>query len=317
MTVKKATKGLKFYGQGEELFGIHIVNLFLTLVTLGIYSFWARVKVRKYLWGQMAFDKDRLSYHGTGEETIRGWFKAAIIFGIPYLLVTHGPRWMGASTGMILLGAFLSLPLILIFFPMAVVGSRRYRLSRTAWRGIRFSFRQTWQEYLPMSWKGNILIALTLGLYTPYYEMTREKFLISNTYVGNKHFDFDGDPKELFGNYVAALLLALPTLGVSLFWYHVVRLRYVWNHTTFGKARFHCTITFEGLMKIVLGNLLLVLFTLGFAYPWAQVRSIHYMVRNLSLQGKTDLRRIKQKAQTVNATGEELASFFDLDFDLG
>jgi uncharacterized membrane protein YjgN (DUF898 family) len=70
-------------------------------------------------------------------------------------------------------------------------------------------------------------------------------------------------------------------------------------------------------MKIVLGNLLLVLFTLGFAYPWAQVRSIHYMVRNLSLQGKTDLRRIKQKAQTVNATGEELASFFDLDFDLG
>jgi uncharacterized membrane protein YjgN (DUF898 family) len=147
--------------------------------------------------------------------------------------------------------------------------------------------------------------------------MTREDFLVSNSCIGHKRFGFDGKGRDLFGFYLASLLLAAPTLALSLFWYHVVKQRFIWNHTTFDKARFDCTITFGGLLGVVAGNVLLLVVTLGFAYPWAQVRSLNYLFQNLSLKGNVSLGNIKQTAQTVNATGEELATFFDLDFDLG
>jgi uncharacterized membrane protein YjgN (DUF898 family) len=72
-----------FHGSGGSLFGIQIVNLFLTLVTLGIYSFWGRVKVRKYMMSQSDFEDDRFAYHGTGKESLLGWLKAIVIIGVP------------------------------------------------------------------------------------------------------------------------------------------------------------------------------------------------------------------------------------------
>ncbi len=260
---------------------------------------------------------DRLSYHGTGGEILRGWLKAAVVFFIPYMLVSNGPRWMGAGPGLIAVGVLSSFLLILLFIPMATIGSRRYRLSRTAWRGIRFSFQGTWRDYMGIYVKGSLLTAITLGLYTPYYEAKREKFLLSNTFIGDKNFDYDGKGDDLFKSYLACLLFAIPTLTFSLLWYHVKRTRCIWDHTCFGGARFDCSITFGGMLMMSLVNMLLVLFTLGFGFSWAQVRAINYLTNNLTLDGPVDLDAIQQDHQTVNATGEELASFMELDFDLG
>src|SRR3954471_4846708 len=141
------TRKFSFHGEGGSLFGIHIVNLFLTIITLGIYHFWGKVKVRKYVWGQVEFEGDRLAYHGTAGEIIRGWLKAVAIFGIPYLLLRMGPQWLGLGLLMTVTGAALATILLLIFIPIAVVGSRRYRLSRTSWRSIRFSFTGRPAEY--------------------------------------------------------------------------------------------------------------------------------------------------------------------------
>ncbi|MEE8224479.1 MAG: DUF898 family protein, partial [candidate division NC10 bacterium] len=54
--------GLFFHGTGGSLFGIHIVNMFLTVITLGIYYFWGKTKVRNYLWSQTDFAGDRFAY---------------------------------------------------------------------------------------------------------------------------------------------------------------------------------------------------------------------------------------------------------------
>lgn len=83
---------ISFHGEGGTLFGIYVVNLFLTLITLGIYSFWGRVKVRNYIWGQIEFEGDRLSYHGTAIETLKGWIKAAVFFGVPYVALRSRPN---------------------------------------------------------------------------------------------------------------------------------------------------------------------------------------------------------------------------------
>jgi uncharacterized membrane protein YjgN (DUF898 family) len=200
---------------------------------------------------------------------------------------------------------------------MAIIGTRRYRLSRTAWRGIRFSFRESWKKFAPIFIKGNFLNFITLGLYSPYYDVRRENFLINNTFVGNQNFDFDGKGEDLFKFFLKAWLLFIPTLGISFFWYHVKRSIYVWDHTTLGGTRFQCYMTFGGYVKVGFINTLLVLFTLGFGISWAQVRSVNYLVNNLTLNGPADFDTLQQEAQVVNATGEELGSFLDMDFDLG
>jgi uncharacterized membrane protein YjgN (DUF898 family) len=317
MAIEAEKKKFAFYGTGGTLLGMHLVNLFLALITLGIYFFWGRVKIRKYTWGQIEFEGDRLSYHGTGKETFLGWLKAMVFFGAPYFLLRYMPRLAGLGPIEIGVGAMLSSFLIIVFIPMATVGSRRYRLSRTAWRGIRFSFRKTWGDFVPLFLKGIFLRILTLGLYSPYYDAQRDKFLVSNTYVGNRKLDYDGEGEDLFKLFIPCYLLFIFTLGISILWYEIKKQRYLWNHTTFGDARFECTITVGGMLSLYFVNTLLVLFTLGFAYPWAQVRSMNYLLKNLTLNGTTNLGSIEQEAQTVNATGEELASFLDLDFDLG
>src|SRR3970040_1427298 len=88
---------LSFHGSGGSLFGIHIVNVLLTLITLGIYYFWGKVRVRSYLLSQSEFEGDRFSYHGTGKELLIGWLKAMLVFGVPVGLLVNAPELLDAG----------------------------------------------------------------------------------------------------------------------------------------------------------------------------------------------------------------------------
>ena len=79
---------LSFHGVGGTLFGIHIVNVFLTIVTLGIFYFWGKARVRRYLWSQTAIAGDRFAFHGTGREMLIGFLKAVLVFAIPLIALS-------------------------------------------------------------------------------------------------------------------------------------------------------------------------------------------------------------------------------------
>src|SRR5687768_4812398 len=70
---KKSVYKVKFHGKGMELLGIHIMNMLLAMVTCGVYYFWGKAKVRRYVYSQTEFMKDRFTYHGTGKELFIGW----------------------------------------------------------------------------------------------------------------------------------------------------------------------------------------------------------------------------------------------------
>jgi uncharacterized membrane protein YjgN (DUF898 family) len=306
-----------FHGQGGTLFGIHIRNLFLTVLTLGIYSFWAKVKLRKYLWGQFEVAGDRFAYHGSAMEILKGWLKAMAVFIIPYIVLSGLPDWLGLGTAVKLacvLGAFA---LLMFFIPFAIVGTRRYRLSRTSWRNIRFSFKGSVKECFVVYALGFLCVALTLGFYGPYFEMKLKEFMVGKSRLGNRNFKFDGKGGDLIGSFALALVLAIPTLLISLLWYRVKVMRYSWDHTSLGDARFSSTFSLGGMLKLSLGNVLLVLFTLGFGYSWAEARYFRFLADNLSLEKTAELDSISQEAVDSTATAEELGSFLELDFDLG
>ncbi len=306
-----------FSGQGGSLFGIHLVNVCLTLITLSVYSFWAKVRVRHYLYSQTQFAGDRFAYHGTGRELLNGATKASLVFGLPYLALSNAPLVIGGGTPVLAITQILSTILALVFLPVAITGARRYRLSRSSWRGIRFAFRGSAREFMRIFIPGAVLTGGTLGAYYPVFDMRRQTYLINQSYVGNHRFAFDGKDWGVATDFVWAMVLLPFTLGLSWFWYSAARQRYVWSHTRLGEARFACTMQGRDLALLRLSNFLLLMGTVGFAWPWTTIRNARFTMSTLSLKGVVDFDQILQDAQTANATGEGLSSFLDSGFDLG
>jgi len=195
---------LVFHGSGGSLFGIHIVNIFFTLLTLGAYYFWGKAKVRNYLFGQSEFAGDRFAYHGTGRELFTGFLKAAIIFGTISALFRAAP-FLPGGIAVKIAAILLAYALLLTFIPMAVVGSRRYRLSRSSWRGIRFSFRGKTNAFIKLFLRGTLLSLFTFGIYYPFFLTRQYAFMTDGAYFGNRKFAFDGEGKGIFGVYMKAL----------------------------------------------------------------------------------------------------------------
>ena len=312
-----AAARLSFGGKGGELFGIYLINIFLSLVTLGIYYFWGKVKIRNYLFSRMEFCQEQFVYHGTGKELLVGFLKALVLFFIPLYALNAAPALL--ETGMVFqaVATGLTYGILMVFVPLAMVGARRYRLSRTSWRGIRFSFRGEAWGFIKIFGLGSILSTITLGLYFPIFDAKRYDFMVSHSYFGSQKFSFDGRGKDLFWSFFFTILLTLPTLGLYWFWYGAKRQRYYWGHTYSGAARFHSTVTGRALMNLHITNFLIGLVTLGMGWPWILTRKIRFVCKYLSVEGLMDPGEIHQDAKQATATGEALSGFLDADFSLG
>jgi uncharacterized membrane protein YjgN (DUF898 family) len=304
---------LSFHGSGGTLFGIYVVNILLTIATFGLYRFWGKVRIRRFMLSQTSFEGDRFAYHGTGKELLLGFVKAILFIGLPITAMSMLARLSGDKTIAIASQAFTSF-LIFTFIPIAMVGARRYRMSRTSWRGIRFSFRGKAWDFVRIFARASLLSTLTLGLYYPFFQARQQSFMVSNSYFGRRPFRFDGQGRDLFRPYLIALLLLIPTLGFCLFWFHAKKARYFWEHTFFETARFRSTMTGGQLCIQTLGNWALLIVTLGLAWPWVLVRRARFEFTYLTLEGPLDLAGIVQEPQLPTATGDALSSLLGADF---
>ena len=330
----------RFHGTGGTLFGIQIVAALLTIVTLGIYYPWAKTRVRKYLFAQTEFEGDRFAYHGTGNELFVGLFKASLYYGIPVTVLNAIGSFAGGVVAVVTSLAVLALTAV--FVPVAIVGARRYRLSRTSWRGIRFSFRGDTTAFIKLFVKWTVLNAITLGLYYPVFIARRHAFLTKHSYVGNARFGFDGAPGALRRPFFTMIAGAVPVLVLALLpflrrnpfgivlglilafaaigglWINFVaaKRRYVWGHTTLGGARFQCRVTTGALAKLYAVNVVLFALTFGLAMSWIKVRNAVFACENLALAGDIDVAGIVQDARHASTTGEGLSGFFDTDIGI-
>ena len=303
---------LSFHGVGGTLFGIYVVNILLTIATFGAYRFWVKVRIRRFMLSQTSFEGDRFAYHGTGKELLLGFVKALLFVGLPITALSAVARLSGDKTIYVATQAFTSL-LVFIFIPIAMVGARRYRLSRTSWRGIRFSFGGKAWAFVRIFMVASLLSTLTLTLYYPFFQARQQGFMVSNSYFGRRQFRFDGRGRDLLGAYVVALLLLVPTLGIYLFWFHARKTRYFWEHTYFEAARFRSTMTGGRLLTQNVCNWLLLIATLGLAWPWVLVRRTRFEFAYLTVEGPLDLAGIVQEPQLPTATGDALSSLLGAD----
>ncbi len=120
---------LRFHGQGSEYFRIWIVNLFLTLITLGIYSAWAKVRKARWFAQNTELAGDRFDYHGEPWRVLLGRVVAIVL-----LAVWSFAFEFSAVVGLIVLAVFC------VVGPLLFASAQRFRLANTSWRGLRFGF---------------------------------------------------------------------------------------------------------------------------------------------------------------------------------
>ncbi len=121
---------IEFTATGSEYFRIWIVNLLLTLVTLGLYLPWAKVRKLQYFYRNTWVDGDALDFHGDPRKMLRG----TLIAGAFLVAYSVGARFSGWAALLAAL-AFVGL------WPALFRAAMRFRLANTSWRGLRFRFK--------------------------------------------------------------------------------------------------------------------------------------------------------------------------------
>ena len=121
---------IKFTGSGSEYFRIWIVNLLLTLVTVGLYLPFAKARRLSYFYANTLVDGHALSFHGDPWRMFRGFLLLAVLTGTYSLAGRASP-----GAGLLALLALWGL------WPALWRSSLRFRMGNTSWRGLRFSFR--------------------------------------------------------------------------------------------------------------------------------------------------------------------------------
>lgn len=189
----------EFTGRAGEYFGIWIVNILLTIVTLGFYAPWAKVRTRRYFYGNTYLDDSPFDYLANPVAILKGYGIAVVIFILYSVLVNFYP----------MVQPVFSL-LFLFMLPWLVVRSLLFRARNTAYRNIRFSFNEAYGEAVKVFVGFAILIPFTLGLIFPYFVFRQKRFIVNNSGYGKSGFSFQGKPGGFYKVYMGmGVLMAL------------------------------------------------------------------------------------------------------------
>ena len=146
---------IEFTGSGSEYFRIWIVNLLLTLVTVGLYLPWAKVRRLRYFYSNTLIDSDPLHFHGAPLQMFKGFVIVVVGFALYSVAGEFSPT-----------AGFLAFLVVAALWPVLFRSSMCFRLSNTSWRGLRFAFsgstKQAYLAWLPLFLPSIALLTLSL-----------------------------------------------------------------------------------------------------------------------------------------------------------
>jgi uncharacterized membrane protein YjgN (DUF898 family) len=234
-----------FSGNRREFFRLVARGAALELVTVGFYRFWLITDVRRHLWSNTLIDGDGAEYTGRGRELLLGFlFALAILapFWLAYFLVgIEAERYR----------AFASTPLVLalyVFGQFAIYRARRYRLTRTVWRGVRFWMDGSGVAYAMRAMGWGVLMVLTLGLILPWREAALERYKMQHSHYGDLQGRFEGKGWEFFRQiwwlWPAApfLIMLFPVIPFVYAEFKVIEWRWWISGIRFGDVRLESTL---------------------------------------------------------------------------
>lgn len=342
------TASVEFTGSAGEYFKIWIVNIALTVITLGIYSAWAKVRKLRYFYGNTSIDDGHFDYHAKPTAILIGRVIAVSMVFVYYLLSQYEP-----------VAGFALITVIILLIPVLMVRAKVFQLRNTSYHGLRFNFQRNYADSFIVFYGGALITVLSLGLAAPSAIYMRNKFVANNAAYGQTPFEFGGRQGEFYAIFWRSVGLALlgaigivfitgglgaaagaiagdtpgggravPAITIVsmliLFAFYAAigiyvqtrQRNYVWNSTTLGDNRFESTLSVRSMVYILLTNAVAIALSFGLLIPWAQIRLARYRAEHMTLHLADNWRDyIAAKDAQGSALGEEIGEAFDVDVD--
>lgn len=173
---------------------IGLYTFLLNIVTLTIFRFWGRTHFRRRLWADTRVGGEPLEYTGRGLELFLGFIIAIFTLMVPTIVALFGAQLLLGAQAMIVVIVPLYL-LLFVIMGVAIFLARRYHLSRTTYRGIRFAQTGSAWGYGFAAFGYGILTVLTLGWFAPAAQIRLSRRLWSNAWYGGVRFRFEDTPE--------------------------------------------------------------------------------------------------------------------------
>lgn len=203
----------EFTGDWKEFLPIALTNLLLTIVTLGIYRFWAKARERRYLWSRTRFIDDALEWTGTGKEMFLGFLVVMLVLLPTFFAISLGFQAL-AMRGQVAAALLLVVCLYLgLFYLIGVAQFRalRYRLSRTWWHGIRGGSDDGGWSFGWQFMGKTVLGFIAFGLLVPWAMVSLWNDRWSKMSFGQYPFTAKAESAGLFPRWL--LVYAVPIVG--------------------------------------------------------------------------------------------------------
>jgi len=197
VTVKANRIG--YSGQTGSVYKIWLLNIFLTVITLGIYSFWGKTRMRRYLTGSFRLGGDNFEYTGTGKELFIGFLKV-----LPVVIALYAAAFFLPQQ----LVMVIYLP-ILYLFPVAIFMAMRYRLNRLTWRGIRARLTGSPFRFGGFALWRMFLNIVSFGILIPASDIATYGYMANRAGIGNVRAKFDGKVAALIRTHIVTLILCV------------------------------------------------------------------------------------------------------------
>lgn len=342
---ERTRHSFSFTGNGFEYFKIWIVNILLSIVTLGIYSAWAKVRNKQYFYGNTHIADATFEYTAEPLKILKGRIIAfALYIGI------------GISAHISPILQIVVSVLFLAFLPWIIVASLRFNARHSSYRNISFRFHGTIGGALATFIGWPILGILSLGLLFPFVWKKQAAYVTNNHSYGAEPFSFDVHVKEYYkmllmligatvvfavafsvlggatlmsvfglGDFNPAAMLALIPMMLAYLAFYVGLGAYVvvtmanihWNNTRLQNHQFEANWSVFSYFKLLVINTIGILITLGLFVPFAKVRTAAYKAEHTSLVVQGDLDGfIANKLEESNSLAEGVHDLFDIDISI-
>jgi uncharacterized membrane protein YjgN (DUF898 family) len=280
---------VRFRGEAGRFWRLLARGAVLLMATLGIYRFWLTTDIRRFLWSNTELAGESFEYTGTARELLLGFLIAIAV------LVPLYAAFFLLAFGLGELASLIGLLVLTLLGQYAVYRARRYRLTRTVYRGVRFHQSGSAWRYAACALLWWTLIVLTIGLAYPFAQSRLERFKMRNTFFGNLPGRFEGSGFRLFLRGFALWVVAIVPLMVGLFAMLVI---IDWNALASAAARDDLSNWLEvsGLARAtVLTGLMTIWLLLSFAllYPIFQAIVLRWWASGLRFGEVTVTSRLR------------------------
>ena len=344
------SKKFQFTGTAKEWFGIWIVNLLLSIITIGIYSAWANVRTMKYFYGNTYVDGRNFDYHATGGQILKGRLIVLAALVVYQIILTVLP----------IMGLILFLGII-VLIPWLITRAMMFNARMSSFSNVRFNFVGTYGRAAMVFLLYPILCALTLYTTFPILDRAAKRFSIDNHRLGTSAFRIYAPLSAFYKAAGLALLwivivfaAAWITIGGEIFLtstaienvesdptafvvamltfyavffigfipaafiYQALTRNAIYNSTSLeGGHNLRSNVSPLQLLWIALSNMVVVVCTLGLMVPWAQIRMARYLADHTGVELGSSLdSSIGMEQAKANALGDAFADFEGIDVGL-